>query len=302
MLNDAGFNTKGVTSTPNTPDLKYSNYFKLTLDFKSAYWVDSDQIGFQMRKKGTPTWYNYYDGALARNTELLNHEKTITTMWAYEDIVEYRAVNENAEGIYYGEIKEAILDDAVHSTVAFRRTTACNETNEVPITLWTIPQDLYDLENFGTPQQSGVITLYTDIERTQTLPQNTWLYGLYENRSYRIGALGEVAEYVECAYPVPTLSLSIYNDQNGMIVDVIASIDSPRNGDVVITGRIDVNQTGGQSPSGKNFSITINQGDTTGKHEFFNLNTNPSYSYYFRNISVTPNVFQIYYPTPIEII
>jgi len=178
VLNDAGLNTKGF-SVPNNGEAVFGIGPRVTMGYRSAYWVDTDGIVLEFKKNSESTWLSIaVKGFIAQNTESqeLVAFNNATTPYQPGDILNVRTQHTNAEGTYTSSVltfqvptpSANFSTDAAYASYAFANWNA--QTNVYNYKFSSFSYDigtLVTLQN-GSPAGVGYYANATTWFRTAT--------------------------------------------------------------------------------------------------------------------------------------
>lgn len=298
-LNDAGLNTKGI-GWINEDTLLWANNLRFDATFKSAYYIDTDEYGFEFRKVGETPWkvHKILGSPLEAGDEVTD-EFLFDPTYEPGDNLQVRTFVTNAEGKKVeSNITVVTLLDYVYSYDTLKRSSACSTSGETNVAIWLTQTSIDNLSSVTTVSSNTGIYFWKNIELTIKADEG-WYMGLDEDKSFHVDSTGQVTHYEECPVTLPTIHVSVEQDVFGNAA-VWATISEAQSTDITVSGRIDVHPTNA-TPEGQDFEILIPQGLTVGTDESFSMELDPEVTYYWITVVSNPTGYPIQKQTPITI-
>lgn len=168
-FNDGGLNTLGIASNVQITNL-VAGSIAFSGDFKSAFYVLSDDTGFEYTLKGGAANFAR-KGAMAENTQAtFTHTLNPLTLIKAGDVITLKGFVENAEGTY----KTVTVTGTVQPfTTSSMYTTGWPSTANNPVTIWA--KESFAFENF-----------YTNAAMTNQAPDG---YYVFSGKWFQIGTI-----------------------------------------------------------------------------------------------------------------
>lgn len=295
-FNEAGLNTLGI-SIINGANLYWANNVRFNITFKSAWFVNTSQMGIQYRLAGSGTWNTHWIlGESLPQQQQVTSNRLFDPNLAPGQNLQVRPIIVNNEGSYYGDIELITLLDRVYQYDAFFRTSACNDSGQINVSFWIKEGDADDLSTVTTTSSSTGIFFWKNIELT-TKADSGWYMGLQEDKSFFVNSNGEVTHYQNCPVSPPVITLAVEEDVNGNM-QVWATLDGPQPNIITVTGRIDV-QPDEATPAGESFTITIAAGQVVATDPNFAMPRTSGVTYYWVGVGSAPGGYVINKQMPI---
>jgi hypothetical protein len=268
---DAGLNT---LATAGIIDIfnRATNYFKVHTQFKSSFYDNSTQRGYQYRVNGG-AWESYTTSStiIPANTSI-DPLEIVTT--AYETMpanIELRPWVTNPEGTFIGEAISFEGQLPIYSYATEKRGNPCDVGSGVPTNLWMRKDTYQRIDGSEVTTSEGLTGLraYQDSEFGQ--PADAGYYALLSptdsNKIFQVDTTGQFTSYVICIPDTPDpsiLTIGIYKYFNGNEYYATAQLTgSIQTFDIHITGHLGAFANGSGellSQGDGSFSLTIPAG------------------------------------------
>lgn len=286
LLNDAGLNTLGRSDISDI-ELNWANNVRVLLEYISAWYLDSTQIGIRFRKNGSTSWNTLWiDKGYVAKQNVLNRKILFESLSEKGDGIEIQSIIVNNEGVFYSSSKNVLLDDNIYNYDAFKRNSACNDTGQEVISFWITQGSLDLLPEITEVSSSTGVFIWNNIEATSPVSDG-WIFGIDNNKSFEVVG-GELVRYEECTLTLPIIFVSAEQDAITGLYVVHVSLSSKLDYNVTINGRMDISDP--STINAKPFSITIPSGNQIAQSQEFDLSDG---TYRFYNVSTTPSGFDL---------
>lgn len=288
LFNDAGLNTLGIGELSAIVNA-FSNKVQVTANYYSAFYLNSYALGIEYKKESDTIWQTAMEESGAEipdNGSLLNKTfNFIPEGFEKDDVIYIRARIQNDEGIFnLGTILSKVVKDRTLFYSCILKGTSCASAGN-NVSVFMSDNDQASLPS--VPDQSTDTGIYFYRDEFQTVPATAgWYYGLYNRYSFNVDANGQVKSKYDCPIVQPTKVTiqAAYDFENNKLGPIIGTLDNPSpNNTYTITGRLDTANY--NTTNGVNFSITINQGDTSG-YDLVSVNKGSINTWQFLNTSV----------------
>lgn len=263
ILNDGGLNTLAFTSFFNWITTSPNNLFANLL-FKSSYYDDTSDYGFEFKKETESTWVSVSIASfLARNTEISGSTQLISPVILPLTFYNFRFYITNPEGTKKTDSILVQTNDMVYSENFYPQASACG-TEGAAILIYFKQQDrlrMYDLTSSPSSVIPPIIG-YEDASFSTPISEG-WYKSSMEDYTYFYSNTEGFNQRTYCAPPVTykvKLTISVQqpaqfeNRNYSVFAEVLGA--SPLGASVTITGNL-VGIDGGVTAYSIPISITL---------------------------------------------
>lgn len=298
-FNDAGLNTLGFT-VMNLIKTFASNNIRMNTTYKSAWWVDSDDIGFAWKKQGAAN-YDYFSVGSAPLKQVTDtSDKTLVTNLVKDDTIVLQPYITNGEGTYLGTISTFIVKGPVFPFGANKRDDLCSSTSTL-YSFYMLDDDFNRLDTAIT-QNASATGIYGYLDPDMTTPMAAGYYAGVSGdntKVFIVGSDGQWIQYGICsiAPPLNTVGIqmvAVFENGAYYFHMRVTRQDLSFGGDITIGGDIggfdsNNNQLAGAGNGSGNWQATVVSGSNIVEvPTSYNPTNPPGISYYAPLITYNP--------------
>lgn len=276
MLNDGGLNTKGLSGDTQS-HLVYRNFVTLRLSPKSAWYLDSNDFGFEIKTQNQ-TWAQaekFSFGYISKAIQLPLKYYLIRPNNFGDGSVNIRAFVSNIEGVNYSNEISATLAGLIDQIIGQKRESACDTSGENEPLLLTSDAKSF-IETFSSTSDTATgVFLYKGAPVENPINESTgdlipadggWYAYLTDdsNKVIQLSSQGEVRRVQTCIPVTPTIGiLAFLMDGTTMTLDISYQVTELVNQNYSVTGQVVEAVNGIPTGQPKNFEVSIPANSTT---------------------------------------
>lgn len=298
-MNDAGLNTLGYTQM-NLVKTRASNRIKINTTFKSAYYLNSTDIGFEWRKNGVGSWNVFSLGAGPVAKVIDTSDKAFSTNLVKDDQINVRSYIINDEGNFQGAETSFLVTGPVYPFGANKRESMCDNTS----TLYTfyMLDDYYNQLDDAIFPEARATGIFGWKNEDMTIPMDGGYYaGLsgVSGKVFIVGSDGQWIQYGMCDIaPPPKIvgiqMIAIFENGAYRFHVQVNRQDHTYGGSITIGGNIAAfdsnnNQVGAGGNGSGAWQGTLGTGiDSIDIPTSYMPTNNPNVAYYQPTVTINP--------------